>query len=627
MAQWMQLRIIPVEKVADAADQVSKVIAVFRTALNIVMKALNIAKVFLIDITNPIKPIVQALVAYIENLIKEFSQPGGIKILPIIPFVGGLPLQACKGGISKFNTTFIASLTDTADDARPQFTSYGGAFVVLVDDTNAGLIFELIKRFTALIQIATPSMPSPVNVRAWPATSKGVAITSATQLLKKDSGVVGVRIDWNMSVPSGAKMADAFIPHMFRIERSQTKDGTPFLIDKTVYNAAGQKVVIKQQVYDDSNHPIMMYDRIADILPRDPKYQVGGRFGFYKYLDKIGPGTTYFYRVRGLLGNPPEAYDVSAVKDGVWKCPEGLIGPPSVTIEAFLPVSYSSLEDDPVKALSDTIYAALILGFAEPYQTTPMFAGQGIFSTAYPWCSDFRYYPPHNPVVSFYSARLTTASKIANAMATKVVRSETLFNLFWTAYINKKYAVSFVAAQGGMESSYPWYPYPPYTDPDVASYRSAVNSVLTPLMGAMSLRGEPPNWISAFPSYNLIPNQVFALLRRIEAEALGLLAAFDGIVTDILNYIDLIEKRVDAINELIDFIQEIIDMLKQFKFPGMWMLYVPFDDGGVAGVVERYLAATDGPTPNDMSYTAGIVCMMNDPILGAFFAMLSGGEE
>jgi hypothetical protein len=285
----------------------------------------------------------------------------------------------------------------------------------------------------------------------------------------------------------------------------------------------------------------------------------------------------------------------------------------------WLPEPPVTPSDQPAThALADTILAGLILGFHIPYKDSPEFLGQGMLYKAYPWIVNFLYTPTAQE--KFYTMRLVFAAKVANQMAYTLCRSKDSFDAFWAAYTTNKDVIDSVVEYCGQANSWPYLS----EGTTIDALRLGVYNAMIPLTGAMATRGAPPNWVSAFPATNLIPSEVFVVLRRIEAEALGLLSAFDGVTSDVVSFIELLEKRIDALSALIEQIEAIVALLKSFQFPGLYVLYVPMQGGGIPGFISQYSGATGGPVPNEDDYTAGMVFLFGVPSLEPLFALIAG---
>jgi len=619
MAEWKSTLNLMPEVVLESADQVSKVLKKFRTVLNIILTILETAKMFLIDLGNPLKVILEGIVEFIVGILNDLNQSVGIYILLVGPVIQGQKFLDIKGGIANFNQKFAAALYDSADGNRPQFTdtSEVHSFVIVLDSGNlAGIVEQFVKLIIAIGESITQNLPPPDNVRATPIDKDDGLLVSNLSVMKREA--VGVQIDWTLGGAGGTNIADSFVPSKWRIERSKTRAGEPFLIDEEVYNAAGEKTTIKKHVFDTFGRPVYIWEHVEDITASDATFWGGVFAGSYTYKDKtVNPGETWFYRIRSMIGDPPTTVSESDVKDGVLTT-KGLLGTPCSPVEVYVPKKADGMgaTDDPVAALSDTIYAALILGFHVPYKGTPAFPGHGSLYKSYPWVYQYLSAPVG---MYFYELRLLYAIKLADVIAMSITRSKEMFQSFWDTYQDKKGSVKTVLNYQGSTVSHPYLSEASSLD----TLQNDVYAIIISFMGALATRGDPPNWI-AFRVSNLIPAPVFGVIRKIEAEIRGLLEAYEGIVKDIISFIELLEARIVALNDLIGFVEEIIEVLKNLTFPSASTVLV--HGSGLGGMLNEYLAATGGPEPNDDNYTVGAVLLFAIPGLAPLFELLQGGD-
>jgi hypothetical protein len=626
MAEWDSFKIPGTEEIADLADSVSKPLKGIRTVLNLIMTIMDIAKAFLIDLGNPVKALLEALVSVIINLLNNLNQTGSVYSLMIVPGYQGQTYLDLKGGIERFKRTFSDSINDTADAQRPQFSSSSivdtGAFFLVFDSGDAGAVFEnFYKLFKAMGISIESNMPAPSNIRGYPSNKDGELIISSLDMLKQSTKPEAATIMWDTTTTTGASLLDAFIPPKWRIERDSTKEGTKLLIDETVKNANGDEVVIQRQVYDETGRPVYEYEYSEDIDTNDKTFWIGGLLtGSYQWIDKsVNPGDTWYYRIRGLIGDPQ-----SEVIDGVQRLKNGLLGVPSSPIMVVMPPEMSDIDfskDDPVAALLDTLYAGLILGFHLPYKTSPQFTGHGLLYEYFPWISN---YLTDEKGDFFIVSRMTWAASLSDFTAHGISKSKEVFQAFWDKYKEHGNEITdLINTYGQKDESCPYLNETSIPGHNIDTFRQAVYEVLIPITGTMKLSGTPPNWTSVFRINQMIPAEVFSMIRKVEAEIRGLSEAYAGVVGDIITFIGMLENKIDALNELITYIESIIDLFKSFSFPGMYMLYIEPQGDGISGIVSALNSATGGPEPSPNNFTAGICLVFGAP-LSTFFDLIAG---
>lgn len=624
MAEWKStLSLVPTVAVT-AADKVSTILKSFRTVLNIILTILQTAKTFLVDLGNPLKVILETIVNFIIDMLADLDQAIGIYILPIGPLVQGQQISELRGGITNFNQKFVDSLYDSADSRRPQFSSatMAWAFAIVIDSGSLGsIIEEFLRLLISMGESITYNLPAPENVRSFPIAEDGTPLTSSLLAMRFDAE--GVVLEWSLGVSNkGAGLADAFVPPKWRIERSRTKTGDQLFVYEEAYNAAGEKVMFERPVVDAFGRPVYIWEHVKDIDASDVRFWLGEASGIYKYKDlTVNPGETWYYRIRSMVGEVPTTITSDYIFDGVLRT-GGFLGTPCSPIEVFLTQKADGIgSGNPVAALSDTLYAAMILGFHVPTSGSPAFTGHGVLYKQYPWIWDLLEYPLETQ--DFYLTRLALASKLAEIISMNLVRSKSSFQKFWDAYTTYKSDIDVVVGLAGLSETYT------YLDEDLGTMsieplRVSVLSVILSITGSMAIRGAPPNWAS-FRTSNIIPAEVFGMIRKIEAEMRGLLSAYDGIVTDVITFIELLEARINALNDLITYVESILNILSNLTFPSASTLLV--SGSGIDGVITEYLAAEGGPEPNEDNYTVGAVLMWAVPGLSLFFDLLQSFSE
>jgi hypothetical protein len=156
------------------------------------------------------------------------------------------------------------------------------------------------------------------------------------------------------------------------------------------------------------------------------------------------------------------------------------------------------------------------------------------------------------------------------------------------------------------------------TDPNVDTikvtrYAAAYNDATVRLnvlvavnyLKRFSLGGVPPDWVSISPLRDIIPwsgQFIYEMLDKIQA----LLDAFSGTMTEIKNFIALLERKIDALERFIKFLINILDFIESLQF-GAYILSVPEIDGSAQAWADAVDHAGGTPPPsNPMSYSAGI---------------------
>ena len=146
---------------------------------------------------------------------------------------------------------------------------------------------------------------------------------------------------------------------------------------------------------------------------------------------------------------------------------------------------------------------------------------------------------------------------------------------------------------------------------------AAINYVKTFLLG-----GVPPDWKSIQLLRDIIPwagQLLYELIAKIQA----LLAAFQGLMQEIIAFINLIERKINTLEQFIEYLISILNFLLALEI-GLFVLFLPETSGDITS----WFAAIDGaggspPTSGPNGYTAGVSLAYIAPDVTAFAAALS----
>lgn len=147
---------------------------------------------------------------------------------------------------------------------------------------------------------------------------------------------------------------------------------------------------------------------------------------------------------------------------------------------------------------------------------------------------------------------------------------------------------------------------------------AAVNFLLS-----LNYQGVPPDWISV-SLLDLIPwsgQILYDLIAKIQA----LIDAFKGIIQEIINFINMLERKINTLEQFIEYLISILNFLLNLEI-GFYVLPVP----SIQGDVTAWLSAVDStsgtpPISGPSGYTAGICLAYLGPDvaeIAAAFALL-----
>jgi hypothetical protein len=122
---------------------------------------------------------------------------------------------------------------------------------------------------------------------------------------------------------------------------------------------------------------------------------------------------------------------------------------------------------------------------------------------------------------------------------------------------------------------------------------------------SFTLGGVPPDWEAVVPLRDIIPwsgQYIYDLLELIRK----LIAAYEGIIQEINNFIELLERKIDALERLIQFLIDILNIIESLQV-GAYMLSA----SGLSGDVSTWLdvidnAGGDIPPSGPGGYSAGV---------------------
>jgi hypothetical protein len=302
--------------------------------MEVVKAILDTIKVFLIDFGNPIKPIVEALLKLILDLIEALKKSGIFAYYDIPNPLSDSKFAKNSGGYQGFSKRFKQSLLDVQDLNRPQPSSGSttGGYVLIVVDAQApmqliSLVSSLLKFFGR--ETLNPSFPPPANVRVVPVGESGDPLLQVTKLFKEQ--VKTLAVEWSLASTMPAadsgfegvatQIIQEFYPPKWLIERAEMPLNAEITEDDLSKPAAAgylTKIVEIRSKDRKTNKPLKQKIRIKDSYGEpfikfnayavvsgasNPATFFTGLLGTYRFLDtNVEVDKTYFYRVRAYNG-------------------------------------------------------------------------------------------------------------------------------------------------------------------------------------------------------------------------------------------------------------------------------------------------------------------------------------
>lgn len=342
MADWQAIVVqVPGKDLLEPVRNVLETLLVF---LEILKALLDTIKTFLIDFGNPIKALVEVLLALIQELLNALRVSGMFGYFDIPDPTVDPNFDTVFGGFDAFTNRFKGSLFDSKDFNRPQprrgSTRSGFVLIVVEAETIFGLI-RLIRQLMRFFgkEFSSPRYEAPGNFKALPVGADGDPILAVLPIFSKQ--IEAIQLSWTL--PSSqetpdpgfsdlvTRVAAEFVPPSFLIERadvaptqklnvSSGNDTSPVntsilhdpdtigLVEYdrptefTVQGSPGTRVVRREPLLDDQGEPIVKFNRYTTIEGVNVT-NILGQLGRFRYIDNdVEIGRTYYYRVRPYSG-------------------------------------------------------------------------------------------------------------------------------------------------------------------------------------------------------------------------------------------------------------------------------------------------------------------------------------
>jgi len=154
-----------------------------------------------------------------------------------------------------------------------------------------------------------------------------------------------------------------------------------------------------------------------------------------------------------------------------------------------------------------------------------------------------------------------------------------------------------------------------------ATLRLSVLDIIN-FIKSFTLGGVPPDWISIVPLRDIIPwsgSFLYDLLDKIRA----LIDAFNGIMQEIIDFIDLLIRKIEVLEAFIQFLIELLNFIESLEI-GAYLLSVPQVDGTAAAWVNAVDSAGGIRPPSGAGgYSAGVALAYVAPNIDAFVTAFS----
>lgn len=605
---------------------------------------LNLIKSFLFEFSDPIAALVDTLLQELIALTESLRQLG-VYYLELLPnFQKDPDLNQIKGGSQAFIRRIGASLTDSEDPNRPQFGTNDimGGVVLAIEARNVGELVKTINKIQQFFGRAKAAQPaSPTNLTAQPADTNGNPITASSTNYE----VGGVLLEW--SVPG--ELTPFTLPESFLIERSQMKQGLLQETEQTLdtYTNLQEEGVQKLKV------PVRRlgvqfseWEAVAKVDPgaaaisvptQDPStfgvanIEDPGFLGDvvlalrseddFSFFDSTAQqGQTYYYRVRSLY----EDIEVEKiVKEGV--VGGAVVSEPSTPVTAAVPFTPTKLPEGAEgqrvsfrEAMGDLYRAAYVLQF---YRTADELANLTP-AIATPTGTEslpeidarslFDYLNvvfdrgiPLDAIISDVASTINGwVERFSNRAANQLMRRPPTTDLFASVYAPNRDRlrelwllfianISTTDIQGSVLTPDPNIPFATEND------RETVLRMINLVKELGVFPGTPPNWetIRLFEDFMPIVDE---LLGAVSEKLRGFITGGQGVVKDVGEYIDFLNRRIAFLIEFIEDLEETLQLLVNTDF-GVYFLNIIPNSGGVNYFMNALQTAESAPESSNLS--------------------------
>ena len=409
MPDWESFVIpIPGKDLLEDVESGLEVILVF---LEVVNAILEVVKIFLLDFGNPVKDLIEALLALILAIFEALKQQGLYAFFNLPEPHKDPNFTLVSGGYQAFIARFTGSLFNQKDQNRPQPVAgldTSGFVLIVLDAQSVQALIALVKQILAFFghKFPSPQYTAPANPRilpfGTPSTSAGSSTLSSSTgapagnpLLTVGqvfgSTLTGLLVEWTLPTTTNrsdnsfggviASTVNEFIPPNFLIEKTSIPQAQLLSVPVTVNfeNSDGSQAQRNVNVRDENGD---IWRTFEDYIVIDPTASVGNfisaQTGTFQYIDTdVTPDTTYFYRIRAFSGtfdptqmpgavtNTSPTYDPSKRQYIIpWPGPQGdppVMGRPTGMLTGRLPTLIPNF--DVVQNIEKTLRSAYALGF------------------------------------------------------------------------------------------------------------------------------------------------------------------------------------------------------------------------------------------------------------------------
>jgi len=664
MSRWKSIDLSDIIPAKDAAEHVKDTAESILSVFAAVKLVLQTIRAFLLDLGNPIRALLQAIIVQIQTILNDLDQ-AGIYTLMVVPEPGpNGDYENIKGGIDNFVYTLQMSLEDRDDPNRPQFSAEAsvGGFMLVADSGNIIPIIEaissLLKLFGQKKEVTLPA-PNPVAARL---------VGPGSQLISGMMSLAGLGDD---SPDVMVQWSSTSLGNDWWVERSDYANGLPYIITRNVdgtFDPVPRIATSPEEIVSLTEdelvgvgvggeviryfEPIGVVMATGDVdnpdVPDAANVDIltgitGFLTGTYRYIDDTivateGEAKTVYYRVRAVSGNP----EIGVNSNGrLVVTNSDILGTPSYPMPVVIPPpGLGSIAEivstilcagynvgAPVLEDIDGNRGADIIREIAPILTPPDGFGAGVDvdreNTGHVRMATTKYFGSLLGS-ALGLTRMDYERLYTNVMAT-LYRMPSAWQSITNAYVNSMEQVNRWRGPGPLETGDPFINEELISIEASEADRSAIDTLVRMLVRYGVPTGREPNWITFRPLRDLLP-PISELFNMLISELRAILEAYDSLIKSIVDAIDLLTARIQAIEALIKRIEALILEILSLR-GGFYMLYVP-EVNGLGEFISAIQQAEDGPISSPDAYTAGVVGVYGGPSIGSIrrFMELTFGQ-
>lgn len=228
-SRWYSTNIAIPADLTAAADFFNSIIEYLINLANVALATLEVVKALLIGLLDPIRAIVEAIIAEIEAFLADLRQLGIYMTWDetVFPFVN------LVGGFTAYQTRMVGRLTNLSDPTRPNFTSRSAtAGVFLYANANPTGIYAVIDLINLILRLfginrRPRGFPTPVGLSVSYGGADIAAFGNLGRILRGGTTPSEAKVKWTIAAPSTVVGPMPLIPAppKFLVEVSVFEEG------------------------------------------------------------------------------------------------------------------------------------------------------------------------------------------------------------------------------------------------------------------------------------------------------------------------------------------------------------------------------------------------------------------